>query len=379
MIYFDNSATTLFKPESVINAMTCSMLRLGGNPGRSGHEVAIKCGRLVHSARERCSAFLGAGGGENIIFTPSCSFALNLAISSFALRGKHIVTTALEHNSVLRPLHALKKTRDIDVTTVIPTRDGIITPELIKDALRRDTCLVIINHISNVTGAIADVSRIGRICREHGIKLLVDGAQSVGYCDIDIGEMCIDALAIAPHKGMHAAQGVGILAVNGDVTLSPIIFGGTGTDSYSLKQPTDIPDGFEVGTLPTPAIATLIPAIEWSEKNKVKNREKLLFLSAMIRDELTKIREIDIYSPPNAASGIITFNVRGYTSESIGDILSSEYGICVRTGLHCAPFAHKYLGTETRGAIRVSLGCDNTEEEARFLINAIKEIAPKTA
>lgn len=377
MIYFDNSATTLFKPESVVNAMTCSMLRLGGNPGRSGHEVALKCGRLVHYARERCSAFFGANGGENIIFTPSCSFALNLAISSLVMRGKHVVTTALEHNSVLRPLHALQKMRNIDITTVIPTRDGIITPELIENALKRDTCLVIINHISNVTGAIADVSRIGRICRSRGIKLLVDGAQSVGYCDIDMNEMCIDALAVAPHKGLHAAQGVGILATCGNIELSPILYGGTGTDSYSLKQPIDIPDGFEVGTLPTPAISTLIPAIEWSEKNKVKNREKLLFLSTMIREGLKDVRTIVVYSPQNAASGIFTFNINGYTSESVGDILSGEYGICVRTGLHCAPFAHKYLGTETRGAVRVSLGCDNTEEEVRFFIRAIKEIAPK--
>ncbi len=369
MIYFDNSASTFYKPPEVINAVKNALTFLPANPGRSAHTASIKGALLVEKTRERLCSLLNC---DQVIFTDNCTGAINLALLGSAKKGR-IVTTALEHNAVLRTLHALKRSGVISLTVVYPEPSGLISAEKIENAISSDTYLVAINHISNVTGAIAPLDEIGKICFSKGVKLFVDGAQSVGYEPIDMKKTGISMLAVAPHKGLHAPQGVGALAVNGEVSLSPVRYGGTGTASSELNQPNDLPEGFEAGTLPLPAIAGLCAALAWHEKNKEHNRDKLFFLSRYLKEGLKSVGA-ELYLPEKAIDGIVSFNLPAFSSATVSNILSSQYGICVRSGLHCAPLVHEHLGTLKRGTVRVSLGCDNDEEDVEFFIEAIKNI-----
>lgn len=369
MIYFDNSASTFYKPPCVVNAVKNALEFLSANPGRSAHPLAIRGTTLVEKTRERLSSLLSC---EQIIFTDNCTGAINLALLGSAKKG-HIVTTALEHNSVLRSLYALKNSGVITLSVVFPEKNGLISVEKIKNAVKKDTYLIAVNHISNVTGAIAPIEEIGEFCDTRGLLFFVDGAQSVGYEKIDMKKCKINMLSVAPHKGLHAPQGVGVLAVNGNIPLSPVRYGGTGTLSHSLTQPNDIPEGFEAGTLPLPAIAGLCASTFWVEKNYEQNREKLFYLSRYLKEGLLSLG-VEAYIPQRALDGIISFNVPSLSSATVGNILASQYGICVRSGLHCAPLIHEHLGTLKRGAVRVSLGCDNTEEEVEYFINALKNI-----
>lgn len=377
MIYLDNSASSFYKPPCVVNAVKNALEFLSANPGRSGHPAAVKAAALVFAAREKCADFLGLKDSDGIIFTDNCSGALNLAVLGTLTNGGHVVTTAFEHNSVLRPLYELKSRGKVTLSVAMPDKNGVITADSIESLINEKTRLVIVNHVSNVTGAIAPVAEIGKICRKKDIIFLVDAAQSAGYLDIDMQSANIDLMAVAPHKGLHAPQGVGVLAVGERArkSLRPIKFGGTGTESYRLSQPTDFPEGFETGTLPTPAIAGLCAAISWCRKNELKNRETVNELSMLLRKGLENTDGIKILSPPNALSGIIAFNITGAKSESVGDVLAAEYDICVRAGLHCAPLIHEAMGTLKSGAVRVSLGCDNTAGEVKFFLKAIREIA----
>lgn len=377
MIYMDNSASSFYKPPCVVNAVKNALEFLSANPGRSGHPAAVKAASLVLATREKCAEFLGLNDSDGIVFTDNCSGALNLAVLGSLTRGGHVVTTAFEHNSVLRPLFELKSRGDITLSVAMPDKNGVITADSVESLINEKTRMVIVNHVSNVTGAIAPVAEIGRICRKKDVIFLVDAAQSAGYLDIDMQRENIDLLAVAPHKGLHAPQGVGVLAVGERArkSLRPIKFGGTGTESIRLSQPTDFPEGFETGTLPTPAIAGLCAAVSWCRKNEIKNRETVNELSIRLRKGLYSIDGIKILSPPNALSGIVAFNLTGLQSESVGDVLASEYDVCVRAGLHCAPLIHEAMGTLKSGAVRVSLGCDNTAGEVDFFLKAMREIA----
>lgn len=375
MVFMDNSASTFYKPDCVVNAVSNALRYLPANPGRSGHTAAMKGAALVSSARAKCAALLGLSSPDRVIFTANCSDALSLAIFGTARKGGHVVLTAFEHNSVLRPLYELKRRGVIRLSVAMPDEGGTISPEAVESLVRPETYLVVTNHVSNVTGAIAPVDAVGKMCRRRGILYLVDGAQSVGYMDIDMRRQCIDMLAVAPHKGLHAPQGVGVLAVGERAELSPVKFGGTGTSSHMLAQPTEMPDGFETGTLPTPAIAGLAAAIGWAERGKLENRQRLASLSARLRRGLAEIGRVRLLPPENALAGIVAFNIGESESELIGDILSSQYDVCVRAGLHCAPLVHEALGTIKTGAVRVSLGCDNTPAEVDYFLRAVREIA----
>lgn len=377
MIYFDNSASSFHKPAEVINAVKNALSFLSANPGRSGHSAAMKAANLVYSARSKCAEFLGLNDPNRVIFTDNCTGALNLAILGSVKRGGHVVTTVFEHNSVLRPLFELKRRGIISLSVAQPDCSGVITADAIERLITPKTYLVAVNHVSNVTGAIAPIHEIGKICRKHNILFSVDGAQSVGYVDFDMQGANVDMLAVAPHKGLHAPQGVGVLCVSERVVLRPVKYGGTGTASHELRQPDDMPEGFESGTLPTPAIAGLCAAIGVCRRDSFNRRRTVSELSSRLRRGLSSISGVKILSPENALSGITAFNIDGLDSESVSDVLSSDYDICVRAGLHCAPLAHEYLGTLKSGAVRVSLGYDNTAAEIDFFLKAVKEIAGK--
>lgn len=374
MIYFDNSATSGVKPESVINAAVSAMKFMSANPGRSGHSLSLKAGMLVYSTRKKAAKLLGLSEPERIVFSLNCTQALNTAILGTVQDGGNVVTTVTEHNSVLRPLFELQRAGKITVSLAEPNEHGVITANAIERALTPRTYMVAVNHVSNVTGATNSIDEIGKLCRKRGIKFLVDGAQSVGYGEINISEQNIDYLAVAPHKGLHAIQGIGILALGADAP-QPIIYGGTGTQSENVLQPSELPESLESGTLPTPAIAALNAAITHNEKTRAQSREKIHELSAYILETLQTIRGVKIYTPQNVFNGMISFNIRGIGSMDASNILSSQYDIAVRGGLHCAPLMHRHLGTVETGIIRASISGDNTFGEAEFFLKAVKEIA----
>lgn len=373
MIYFDNSATTFFKPPTVINAVRNCIENLSANPGRGSHGLSIKASSLVYETRSALAKFVGLKNEQRLIFTQNCSHALNLAILGFVKDGAHVITTCFEHNSVLRPLYA--KSKSVDVSIITPSSSfSSVSAKQIENAIRKNTCAVIINHVSNVNGQIQPIDEIGATCKKHDIPLIVDGAQSVGYLDIDMEKQGISMLALAPHKGLHAIMGVGALAVCKDVELSPINFGGTGTFSHELSQPTTIPDGYEVGTLPLCAISSIIPAISWCNDNKTQNSCDISRLSQYCLQQLNKIDSVTLYTKSDAKGGIIAFNVNSYTSSYVCDFLYQTCEICARCGFHCAPLMHEYLGTKKHGCVRISLGSNNTEEEIFRLVTAVKQL-----
>jgi len=375
VIYLDNSATSGFKPESVIKAVSDTLRHISANPGRGGHSQSIKAGLLVHKTRQSLADYLGLKRG-NVIFTGGCTQALNFAILGTVKYGGHVVSTVLEHNSVLRPLFELERMGQITLTLVAPDKIGNITPDAIFSAVKKDTYLVVTNHISNVTGAITPVAEIGNLCKKNGILYLEDGAQSVGYYDIDIERDNIDLLAIAPHKGLAAPQGIGALAIKEDIQIKPTLFGGTGTDSLNLFQPLELPESLESGTVATPAIAGLNAGLKWTKTHYKRNTEKLENLGIWAKNELSKISGITLYSTAlYSTPSILAFNINGCHSSELAEILSDEYDICVRGGLHCAPLMHKFLGTESSGIVRASLGSDTTSSDIDCFLNAIKQIA----
>lgn len=373
MIYFDNAATTLVKPDCVIRANDYAIKNLCANSGRGSHSASVKAAELIYRARKAVNELVGA---DETIFTFNCTDALNQAIFGTAKRG-HIVTTVYEHNSVLRPLEELSSRGVIRYSAVTPDAHGVIDPADIERAIRSDTYMIIVNHISNVTGTVAPVTQIGKIAKKYGLLYLVDGAQSVGYETVNMREIGCDYLTFSPHKGLHGVQGLGCLCVRRGAPLSPFRFGGTGTESHSLVQPRDIPEGFECGTMPVNAIYSLIAAINHYKKMPLGEKRNLAECGEFVRSELSKIKGIKIYGRYNQLPSIICFNSDTVTAAAIGDILNEQYDIATRCGLHCAPLAHRYLGTTSCGAVRASLSYHNTMSEAEMFVKAVSEIVAK--
>ena len=371
MIYLDNAATTITKPSCVIKANDYAVRSLCANAGRGSHSAAMKAASVFYEARKAVKALTAC---DETVFCFNCTDALNTAIFGSARRG-HIITTAFDHNSVLRPIYELSRRKISDYTVVFPNAQGVIDPADIERAIRPDTYLIAINHVSNVLGAVAPVSQIGNIAHRHGITYLVDGAQSVGYMDVNMREIGCDMLCFSPHKGLHGPQGIGCLCLRDGIKLAPHRFGGTGTASDSLAQPADIPEGLESGTMPVNCALSLIAAIHNHMSATPAARRKLAALGDDMRERLQKIRGVRLYGKYNILPTIACFNIQNVNSAIVGDILNEQYDIAVRCGLHCAPLCHKYLGTLGTGAIRASLSYENTQDEVDFFIKAVTEIA----
>lgn len=371
MIYFDNAATTLIKPECVLKADEYATKNLCANAGRGSHSAAIKAAQIVYEARKAVKNFVFC---DDVAFTFNCTDALNTVLFGTAKKNGHIVTTVYEHNSTLRPIHELSKRMNIRYTAVRPNAHGIIDPAEIERAIRPNTYLIAVNHVSNVTGAVAPVTQIGNIAKRHGIPYLIDGAQSVGYLDVNMREIGCNYLCFSPHKGLHGTQGLGCLCVRGATNLRPLRFGGTGTSSHTLDQPTDFPEGFESGTLPVNSIFALIAAITHYKRQSLTVKRNLSACGDMLRSELSKISGVRIYGKYNVLPSIVCFNLQKTDASSVGNILNDQYDIAVRSGLHCAPLCHTFLGTINSGAVRASLSYHNTVNEVEFFIKAIHEI-----
>ncbi len=370
MIYFDNAATGGFKPRAVFDATETVIKYLSANPGRSGHRLSVTGAEIVYNCRTLLSKFFNSSP-ERVIFTKNCTEALNLAIFGTLKKGGHIITTVYEHNSVLRPLFYLQQQGLIELDIVYENSENILKG--IKEKIKSNTYLVVTTALSNVTGESLDIKNIGNLCAENGIKYLVDGAQGGGHIPISLKEDNISMLALAGHKGLYGIMGSGILLFDEKTEISPLLFGGTGTESFNTNQPATYPEKLEAGTLNLPAISALLEGAKYSLGNITNFNETLKKQTEKIIYELKKIGGIKIYSPINPA-GIVSFELPNMSSTEVADILNSRFDIAVRGGLHCSPLIHKFLNTEKNGLIRISLAVFNSNNEINFFLSAIKEI-----
>lgn len=367
-VYLDNAATSNFKPQTVVNALNYDLAH-SANSGRSGHRLAVECAVKVENARSYLLDVLGSTG--NLVFTKNCTEALNLAIFGYVKQGMRVVADANAHNSVLRPLFILKEQGVIDLFIVNQSEDGKIqTEHVLRAAENAD--MVVINAVSNVTGARADVAEIGRFTRKNGIILLVDSAQAIPIIDIKMERDNVDMLALPGHKGLHGVQGTGLLAFRSDIELRPLLFGGTGTYSSEVIPPLVAPESYEAGTLFAGGIAALAAGAKWSYDNISAYRKNLKKLGGELLHYLKAIGAETYTVDPTV--GVVSFNLSGLDSGYVADKLN-ERGFAVRSGLHCAPLVHAYLKTENRGAVRASLGVDNTEKDVYSFVSALEEIA----
>lgn len=369
MIYFDNAATGGYKPDSVIGAV-CAALKTNANPGRSGHKLSLACAERVYAVRKQLCEFFGGYSPDRVIFTKNCTEALNIAILGALGRGDKVVSTVAEHNSVLRPLHYLKSC-GVDVRLAPLNSNGDIDTGALLSLVDEDTKAVIITLASNVTGVAPDVCAIRASIPEHTL-LICDGAQACGHDKIDIKSLGIDALAVAGHKGMLATQGSGALLFSERFNPKPVMYGGTGSESFNLDMPDFYPDKLEAGTISYPAIISLGEGALYLKTHLHEYRDRTLYLTSLMHDGLSKIKQAVIYSKPNIY-GIVAFDLQNMQSEIAAYRLSEDYSICVRGGLHCAPLMHKALGSE--GLIRASLSAFNSEREVDYFLSATAKLA----
>lgn len=373
MIYFDNAATTGKKPIGVIRAVDSALKELSSNPGRSGHTPSLKAADAVYSVREKTAEFFGASGAENVVFTLNCTHSINCVIKGVLNKGEHAVTSSLEHNSVIRPL--IKEGIPFD-TAYVSLADDRETLREFERKIRPNTRLVICTGASNVLGKTLPIAEIGALCRDRGVLFAVDAAQIAGVMPINMREMNIDYLCVAPHKGLYAPMGIGVLICEKPIE-NTIIEGGTGTNSAELVQPESLPERLESGTVNVPEIMGLSAGIDYVKGigiKKIYTHEMKLI--RYLYKELSKIDRVQLYAPEpkdGAYAPVLSFNVYGSTSTEVSQYLNGK-GIAVRGGLHCAPLAHRQIGTLERGAVRISVAAFNTLAEAANLIKAIKQM-----
>lgn len=377
MIYLDNAATSGTKPEAVYKASDEALRKCSGNPGRSGHKVSLAAGKIVENTRISCARLFSAEDSSEISFTFNTTGALNTAIYGTVRPGSHIITSSIEHNSVSRPLEHLKS-MGCTVSVLPASLDTGVDPDEVRKAIKADTSLIVMTHISNVTGTVNDVHSIGAVAREAGVPFLVDAAQSAGTRTIDVVRDNIDMLAFPGHKGLLGPQGTGGLYVRKGIEISPLLRGGTGSFSESLAQPSRMPDRLESGTLNVPGLAGLAEGVRFILDTGADNiRERESFLRQKLYDGLTAIPGIRLYSPaPEYDAGcVVSFTLEGIEPAEISMILDGAFDIAVRAGLHCAPYTHTMLGTiDSGGTVRVSPDWFTTETEIDTFIDAVSTI-----
>ena len=376
MIYFDNAATTLQKPECVLRAVIEAMGTFG-NPGRGVHEPALAASRAVYETRCALAQLFRVENPANIAFTANATAALNIAIKGTLNPGDHVITTAMEHNSVLRPLYELED-RGVELT-ILPADDrGRIDYNAISAAIRDNTRAIVCTHGSNLTGNLLDIGKIGAIAKAHGLLFVVDASQTAGVFPIDVQKMDIDILCFTGHKGLLGPQGTGGLYVREGVDVRPLLTGGSGVQSHSKTHPAQMPTALESGTLNAHGLAGLNAGVRWLLETGIDTlRQKELDLMWAFYEGVREIPEITVYGDFSARERcpIVSLNVRDYDSSQVSDALFSQYGIATRPGAHCAPLMHDALGTGSRGGGRFSFSHYNTREEIKIAIAALREIA----
>lgn len=378
MIYLDNAATSFPKPESVYLAMDHFNRHIGASPGRSSYATAREADRIVSETRKLLAQLFHVNKPSQIIFTSNATEALNLGLKGLLLPGDHVVTTATDHNSVLRPLRSLMEQRQITVTWVKCDGAGVVDPQDIRAALQPNTRLICMTHASNVTGAVHDIKAIGVLAHENGALFMVDAAQTAGCVPIDVQEMQIDLLAFTGHKGLLGPQGTGGLYIKPGLDIQPFREGGTGSQSSSDRQPVKMPDRFEGGTYNTPGLAGLCAALHFVLETGIEAihaHEQALV--ERLFDGLASIPGMTIYGPPPGARrvAVVSFTLAQWPPLNLAHLLASGFDIATRNGLHCAPLIHQYLGTSETGTMRASIGYPNTLEDIDALCTALRQIA----
>ena len=376
MIYFDNAATTLRKPDCVIQAVVQAMQSFG-NSGRGVHGGALSASRIIYDARAALAQLFGAESPERIAFTANSTQALNTAIKGVLNPGDHVITTALEHNSVLRPLYELED-RGVELTILPADSLGNIRYEDFEKEIRRNTKAIVTTHGSNLTGNLLDIGKIGAIARRHGLIYIVDASQTAGVFHIDVQKMGIDILCFTGHKGLLGPQGTGGLYVREGLEIRPLLSGGSGVQTYLRPHPPQMPTALEAGTLNGHGIAGLGAAVRHLLEigtQTVRERERELMTA--FYQEVIRIPGIKVYGDFTSMDrcAIVSLNVRDYDSGEVSDALSEQYGIATRPGAHCAPLMHKALGTVEQGAVRFSFSHYNTMEEIKIAVSALRELA----
>lgn len=375
MIYLDNAATTGKKPEIVIKSVNNALRTMSANPGRGGHTLSNRASEAVFAARQKVAKMFDADD-DRIIFTPNCTTALNIAIKGVINSGQGIVISSLEHNAVTRPTVTVnKKGCPVKVAEVI-FGDADATLRSFERAIDKNTAVVVCTHASNVSGEILPIEKIGALCKDRGITFIVDAAQTAGVLPISTKKMNIDFLCIAPHKGLYAPMGTGILIANSEIRY-PLIEGGTGVNSYSLEQPSDYPERLESGTVNLPGIVGISAGIDFvNSKGTGQIYLSELALIERLYNGLSKISGVILYTPKpqkNKYVPLLSFNLRSMPSDMVAEKLSLM-GFAVRAGLHCAPLAHKRMGTIDGGTVRVSTGVFNNINEIDAFIRAVSKI-----
>ena len=376
MIYLDNGATTFPKPKVVTDKIMECYLGYAGNPGRSGHKLAMKMDLEIYETREKICKLINGTEVLNVIFTFNATDSLNLAIKGVLEEGDHVITTSMEHNSVLRPLNQLRKEGKIELSIVYADDKGYIDPQKIFEALTPNTKMIVTTHMSNVFGTIVDIKTIGDFCKENNILYLVDASQSIGVLDIDVQEMNIDLLAFPGHKALFGPMGTGALYIKEGIIVKPLKEGGTGSYSHSIDQPDLYPDSLESGTPNGVGIIALGKGIDFINEVGLENiRNHEMSLKNHFIELLKDNEDVILYGTLDDRQGaVVSLNVKDMDSSEISYILSDEFDIYTRPGFHCAPLAHKTMGTEELGAIRFSFGYYNTLEEIDKTVEALLNI-----
>lgn len=376
MIYLDSSATSFLKPPQVAEAVFRSFNTIG-NAGRGAHAPTLNASRLIYDTREKLAALFGTPDPSRIAFTCNATEALNIAIHGAIHPGEHVITTACEHNSVLRPLY-LKEKEGTELTIIPAAKKGRIRYDLLESSVKSNTSAIVLTHASNLSGNVTDLAFVSNFAKKHGLLLIVDASQTAGNLPINVVKMGIDILCFTGHKGLFGPQGTGGLYVREGLTLSPLKSGGSGIHSFDRQHPTDMPTALEAGTLNGHGIAGLNAGLDYILSTGVKNiHAKEISLSRRFVNGISDISDLKLYGDIDAPlrTPIISLNIGNMSSASVSDILWEDYEICVRAGAHCAPLMHKTFGTEKQGAVRFSFSCFNTEAEIDTAIQAMHEIA----
>lgn len=377
MIYLDNAATSFPKPKESIDKLNDFILNIGGNPGRSGHTLSLDAARIIFETREKLTGFVGGHDSERLIFTQNGTESLNLAILGLLRQGDHVITTSMEHNSVMRPLTFLEKEKGIQFSVVQCSQEGIVDIDHLKSLLKKQTKAVIINHGSNVIGTVQPIAEVRKIIDDR--ILILDACQTIGSYPIDVEEDGIDILCFSCHKSLYSIQGLGALYIKSHIELTPLRFGGTGSKSESIEQPTVFPDKYESGTPSTPAITSLLGGLIFIENTGF---EKIVERKGMLRkriiEGLTAIEGIELFGPKDTLSvdllPTVSFNLKNRLPSEVGYALNKEQ-IYTRIGLHCSPMAHKTIGTYPHGTVRVAPGYFTTDDDIKRFLEVLRNIA----
>ena len=376
MIYLDNAATTLRKPRQVIDAVAEAMGALG-NSARGTHGGSLAASRVVYGAREKAAALFGCPRADHVVFTCNSTEALNIAIHGGIPAGSHVISTDLEHNSVLRPLYRLEREGRASLSFVPADRRGRIDYADFERLLRPETRAVVCTHASNLTGNLVDIARVGAFARAHGLLFIVDASQTAGVFPIVMEEMGIDVLCFTGHKGLMGPQGTGGLCIREGVELRPWKVGGSGVQTYLETQPEEYPTRLEAGTLNGHGIAGLSAALDFiRETGPDAIRRKETGLMRRFYAGVSATEGVTVYGDFSGdRAAVVALNIRDYDSGQVSDALSEDYGIATRPGAHCAPRMHRALGTVEQGAVRFSFGWFNTEDEVDAAAAAVRELA----